>query len=154
MRMTFSTAVLAVLIGGCGSAPMSPANIASEPGGVLAVSFTRTFPAGFWELGAHAYRLVIVCPTQRVGPPVVRFEVSEDAARFGEVYLRFDGPGTSLLSPADLAAIHPADTTVAVVTLAGMTESDAEEARSECEATVVYDGREPDQLEPGTPFSP
>lgn len=146
--------VMVVLLGACGGVGLSPANVASEPGGSLAVSFTRTFPAGTWTTGDHAYRLVIVCPTQRVGPPVVRFQVSEEAPRADPVYLRFDGPGRSLLSPADLPAIHPDDVTVAVVTVAGLTPADAEEARSECDGSVVYDGGDPEQLEPGAPFSP
>lgn len=143
-----------MLVTACGGPGLSPANVASEPGGSLAVSFTRTFPAGTWTTGDHAYRLVIVCPTQRVGPPVVRFQVSEDAPRSDPVYLRVDGPGRNLLSPADLSAVHPDDVTVAVITVAGLTPADAEEARSECGASVVSDGGDPEPLEPGAPFSP
>lgn len=133
---------------------MTPANVAPEPGGAAAVSFTRTFPPGHWTPGAHAYRLVVECPTQRVTPPIVRFEVSEEADEVGTVYLRFDGPGRHVLSPADLSAVHPNDTTVATMTLAGMTDTDAEEARTNCLATVIYDGLDPEPLEPGTPFRP
>lgn len=146
--------VMALVLGACGGSGLSPANVATEPGGSLAVSFTRTFPADTWTTGDHAYRLVIVCPTQRVGPPVVRFEVSEEAPRSDPVYLRFDGPGRNMLSPADLPAIHPDDVTVAVITVAGLTPTDAEEARSECDANIVYDGLDPEPLEPGAPFSP
>lgn len=145
--------VTVMLVVACGTG-LSPANVATEPGGSLAVSFTRTFPAGTWTTGEHAYRLVIVCPTQRVGPPVVRFEVSDDAPRSDPVYLRFDGPGRSVLSPSDLTAVHPDDVTVAVITVAGLDADDAEEARSECDASVVYDGGDPERLEPGAPFSP
>ena len=145
---------LCVVLASCAGNPLTPANVAAEPGGDLAISFTRTFPARFWEPGGHAYRLVITCPSQSVGPPVVRFEVSTDAPRVGTVYLRIDGPGRSLLSPADLTSVHPDDTTIAVVTLAGMTVPGVEEARAECEGTVVYDGLDPEPLEPGTPFSP
>jgi len=143
-----------VAVTGCGNGSLTPANVAAEPGGGLAISFSRAFPPDFWEPGGHAYRLVITCPSQSVGPPVVRFDVSTDAARAGTVYLRFDGTGRNLLSPADLASVHPDDTTIAVVTLAGMTESGAEEARAACEGTVVYDGLDPEPLEPGPPFSP
>lgn len=118
------------------------------------MSFTRTFPPGFWTVGEHAYRLVIECPTQRIGPPVARFEVSDAAPEAGTVYLRFDGPGRNLLSPADTRVINPADATIAVITLAGMTTTGAEDARSGCAASVVYDGLDPEILEPGSPFSP
>lgn len=118
------------------------------------MSFTRSFPPDFWSPGDHAYRMVVVCPTQRIGPPVVRFVVDPDAPLLGTVYLRFDGPGRHLMAPADLGPVNPADTTVAVVTLAGMTEQDVEEARAECDASIVYDGLDPEPLEPGAPFSP
>jgi hypothetical protein len=148
-------AILAVLcLTACGGDRLTPANVATEPGGGLAVAFTRTFPAGFWHPGDHAYRLVLVCPNRNVGPPAIRFEVSEDAPRFGSVYLRLDGPGRNLLAPADLASVHPDDVTVAVITLAGMTEPDAQEVGTRCQGTVVYDGLDPEELEPGPPFSP
>ncbi len=145
---------LTLLVAACATRSLTPANVAPEPGGTLAVSFTRTFPPGFWSEGEHGYRLVVACPAQHVGPPVVRFTVSRDAPRAGTVYLRFDGPGRHLLSPADLTSVHPDDATVAVVTLAGMTQETAEDARSRCRGTVVYDGLDPDVLEPGVPFSP
>lgn len=154
MRVLSAIVVLAITLSACGSGSLTPANVAAEPGGTFAVSFTRTFPPGFWEPGSHAYRLVITCPAQQVGPPVVRFEVSDEAPVSGTVYLRFDGPGRHILSPADLAAVNPNDTTVAAVTLAGMTDSAAEEARAECDGTVVYDGLDPESLEPGPPFTP
>jgi hypothetical protein len=105
-------------------------------------------------VGDHAYRLVIECPTQRIGPPVARFAVSDTAPEAGTVYLRFDGPGRNLLSPADTPVINPADATIAVITLAGMTTTGAEDARSGCAASMVYDGLDPEILEPGSPFSP
>lgn len=118
------------------------------------MAFTHTFPPGTWTEGDHAYRLVIVCPSQRVGPPVVPFEVSPDAPRANPVYLRVDGPGTNLLSPADMAAVHPEDTTIAAVTVAGLTVQGAEAARTECEASIVVDGGDPLPLTAGSPFSP
>lgn len=152
MRRVAVLLVLGSLVG-CASS-LSPVNVAREPGGTLAVSFTHTFPPGFWQEGEHAYRLVITCPTQHVGPPVASFTVSSDAPSLGTVYLRIDGPGSRLLSPSDVSRVHPDDTTVAVVTLAGMTESAAEEARSGCSGSIVYDGLDPETLEPGRVFSP
>lgn len=146
--------ILGLIAAGCAADGLSPANVASEPGGTLAVSFTRTFPPEFWEPGEHGYRMVLVCPAQNLGPPVVRFDVTADAPRHGTVYLRFDGPGRQPLSPADVPAVHPADTTIAVVTLAGMTESAAEAAQSDCDGSIVQDGSDAEPLEPGEPFSP
>lgn len=143
---------MAVVVASCGG--LSPANVASEPGGSLAVAFTRTFPPGAWSVGEHAYRLVIVCPSQRIGPPAVRFQVDTDAPRADPVYLRPDGPSRSMLAPASMSSVHPNDPSVAVVTVAGLSASAAEEARSECEASMIYDGLDPVPLEPGTPFSP
>ncbi|HSJ29131.1 MAG TPA: hypothetical protein VLB67_13065, partial [Acidimicrobiia bacterium] len=130
---------LVLALAGCGDS-LTPANVAREPGGTLAVSFTRTFLPGFWEPGEHAYRLVITCPAQHVGPPVAGFTVSDQAPELGTVYLRIDGPGSRLLAPSDLGAVHPDDTTVAVITLAGLTENAAEDVRSDCSASIVYDG--------------
>jgi hypothetical protein len=154
VRVRVAILIVASVVAGCGGESLSPANVAAEPGGTFAVSFTRTFPPGFWEEGEHAYRMVIICPAQSVGPPVVRFEVADDAQRVGTAYLRFDGPGRHLLSPADLSAVHPDDVTVAVVTLAGMTEAEAENARTDCSGTVVYDALDPEPLEAGELFSP
>jgi hypothetical protein len=152
-RRTLVLLSLGLVLAGCGDS-LTPANVAREPGGTLAVSFSRTFPPGFWTPGDHAYRLVITCPAQHVGPPVAGFTVRDDARRMGTVYLRIDGAGSRLLAPSDLGAVHPDDTTVAVITLAGMTESAAEEARAACTASIVYDGLDPETLEPGSPFSP
>ncbi|MEX2279545.1 MAG: hypothetical protein WEA76_05595 [Acidimicrobiia bacterium] len=154
MRAYLTILVLGAVLAGCGGGSLSPANVAPEPGGAVAVSFTRTFPPGFWAQGDHAYRLVVECPTQRFTPPIVRFEVSEEADEVGTAYLRFDGPGRRVLSPADLSAVHPEDTTVATLTVAGMTETDAEEALTDCRASVIYDGLDPEPLEPGAPFRP
>lgn len=154
VRVRLAILIVSIAVTGCGGESLSPANVAAAPGGTQAVSFTHTFPPGFWEEGEHAYRMVIVCPAQSVGPPVVRFEVSNEAPQVGTAYLRFDGPGRHVLSPADLPAVHPDDTTVAVVTLAGMTETDVEGARTNCDGSVVYDGLDPETLEPGEPFQP
>lgn len=144
---------LLALVAACSSG-LSAAQVAGEPGGSLAVSFTRTFPPDFWEAGDHGYRLILECPSQRLAPPVMRFTADPAAATVGTTYLRFDGPSSAVLSPADLADVNPSDTTVAVLTLVGMTEAGAEDARQECTGTVIYDGLDPEPLEPGAVFSP
>jgi hypothetical protein len=154
VRTLVALVLLGSLASGCAGQALTPANVAPEPAGFMAVSFTRTFDPGFWTEGEHAYRLVITCPARSVGPPPVSFFVSEHTERVDTAYLRTDGPGTSPFSPADLSSVHPDDTTVAIVTLAGMTESDAEDARNVCNGTIVYDGLDPEPLEPGRPFSP
>ncbi len=154
VRTLVALVFLGTLASGCASQALTPANVAPEPAGFMAVSFTRTFEPGFWTDGEHAYRLVITCPARSVGPPPVSFSVSAQSDRVDTAYLRTDGPGRSPLSPADLSSVHPDDTTVAVVTLAGMTQADAENARQVCNGTVVYDALDPEPLEPSHPFSP
>jgi hypothetical protein len=154
VRTLAAFVLLGTLASGCAGGALTPANVAPEPAGFMAVSFTRTFDPGFWTEGEHAYRLVITCPARSVGPPPVTFRVSEQSERVEVAYLRTDGPGRSPLSPADLSSVHPDDTTVAVVTLAGMTEDDADNARDACAGTIVYDGLDPESLDPGEPFSP
>lgn len=142
-----------VLVTAC-SPGLSPAPVAAEPGGTFAVSFSRAFPPGFWEPGDHAYRLVVECPSQRLAPPVVRFTVDPAAPSVGTSYLRFDGVSTTVLSPADLPGVNPSDATEAVVTLVGMSEVEADEARSGCSGTVIWDGLDPEPLDAGAVFSP
>ncbi len=154
MRKLVAIVFLGTLAAGCASEALTPANVAPQPAGFMAVSFTRTFEPGFWTEGEHAYRLVITCPARSVGPPPVSFAVSKDTERVDTAYLRPDGPGTSPLSPSDLSSVNPDDTTVAIVTLAGMTSTDAEDARNACTGTIVYDGLDPEPLEPSLPFSP
>lgn len=154
VRTLVALVLLGTLASACATQALTPANVAREPAGFMAVSFTRTFDPGFWTEGEHAYRLVITCPARSVGPPPVSFWVSEHTERVNTAYLRTDGPGRNPLSPADLSSVHRDDTTVAVVTLAGMNEADAEDARKVCDGTIVYDGLDPEPLEPSQPFSP
>ncbi len=124
---------------------------------MLAVPFTLEFEAGHWAPGGHAYRLALDCPElgTSIEPPVVRLDVDPAERRFEErVWLRFDGPSTSQLSPANLEAVNPGQATGAVMTLVGLTPADAELAVADCSATVTYDGEEPVMLATGQPFIP
>ena len=123
----------------------------------MAVPFTLEFDPGHWTSGRHAYRLALECPElgTSIEPPVVRFEVDPAERLFDErVWLRFDGPSMTRLSPSDRSAINPRQATGAVLTLVGLTPDEAMTAADDCSSTVVYDGNEPEELAPGEPFIP
>ncbi len=145
-----------MVISACG-ASLTAVEPPSEPGGTVAVPFTLEFEPGHWDSGSHAYRLALECPQlgTTIEPPVVRFDVDPSAPHLADpVWLRFDGLSTTSLSPADLAAIHPGQATVAVMTVVGLTGAEAEVAVEDCSATVVYDGKDPERLPPAEPFIP
>ena len=58
------------------------------------------------------------------------------------------------MSPSNLAAVNPGQATGAVMTLVGLTRTDAQLAVTDCMATVVYDGKDPEELVAGEPFTP
>ena len=155
-RLVVGVVATAFVISACG-ASLTAVNPPSEPGGTLAVQFTLEFEPGHWSSGDHAYRLALVCPQlgTLIEPPVVRFEVDPAQQVFERrVWLRFDGPSTTRLSPANLSAVNPDQATGAVMTLVGLTPADAETAIVDCSGTVVYDGNDPEELTPGEPFIP
>ena len=148
--------VIALLIAACGPS-LTPVEPPSKPGGSLAVPFTREFEPGHWAVGRHAYRLALACPRldALIEPSVVRFDVDPAGPLIEDrVWLRFDGPSTSPMSPTNLAAINPDQATGAVMTLVGLSPTDARLAVTDCTATVVYDGNNPEELAAGEPFTP
>ena len=149
-------AVIALLLAACGPT-LTPVDPPAQPGGTMAVQFTRGFAPGHWEPGPHGYRLGVSCTELEIAlePPVIRFDAEPSQAVLDEpVWLRFDGPSPTSLSPSDHSAIHPDQATVAVMTLVGLTVAEAELAVTDCAATVVYDGNDAERLDPGEPFIP
>lgn len=148
--------VVALLVTGCGPS-LTPVEPPARPGGTTAVQFTVEFAAGHWASGDHGYRVGVDCPDLGIDiePPVSRFTVDDTEPLFDErVWLRFDGPSTTTLSPSNLTGINPEQPTGAVITLTGLTEPQAATAVGDCSAVVVYDGNEPVELTAGEPFIP
>lgn len=146
----------ALLVSACGTS-LTVVEPPAEPGGTLAVPFTLEYEPGHWAPGRHAYRLTLSCPQlgAAIEPSVLRLDVDPAQQLFDErVWLRFDGPSTSPMSPSNLASIHPDQATGAVMTLVGLTPNDAARAITDCAATIVFDGNDPEELGAGDPFTP
>lgn len=157
VRLPRALPLVAVVLAACTSGSLRPAPTPAEELGSWAVSFTAALPAGFWEEGTHGYRLVLECPEPAgtIGGPVATLRVSSAAElRPGPVYLKTDGPGTGLLTPADLADVHPDQVLTPAVTLVGLTDADVEEVTGHCTGSFIVDGGETTPLSPGEPFQP
>lgn len=134
-----------LVLGACSSQALRPAPTPPGEVGPWGVAFTATLPAGFWEEGTGGYRLVLECPEPvgTVGSAVTTLRVSSEAEVLGgDVFLKADGPGTGILSPADLTEINPAQVTIPAITLVGLTDSQVDEVSGGCTGSFVVDGGE------------
>ncbi|MDX1467956.1 MAG: hypothetical protein R3258_01300 [Acidimicrobiia bacterium] len=112
-----------------------------EQGG-WSVAFIHEFGEGFWEEGDHVYQLALACPEIEAAPintPPIFFEVGPLNLPVDHVYLRVGGPADSRLGPPNVGAFNPQQTTTAVITVLGITESQAQRATESCSGTVTWD---------------
>lgn len=157
MHLRRAIPVVALALAACTSETLRPAPTPAGELGPWAVAFSATLPAGFWEEGTHGYRLVLECPEPAgtIGGPVTTLRVSTGAELLpGPVYLKTDGPGTALLTPAELADVHPDQVLTPAVTLVGLTDADVDEVTGHCTGSFIVDGGETTPLTPGEPFQP
>jgi hypothetical protein len=125
-----------------------------------AISFEYQFPSNPWSVGMHEYTIENSCPNVDIdgtgthsASHTQTFEVSESAAVLqGNAYLRISGLTDKPLDAQLLENIKPLQTTIAVWTLIGMTQEQAELAVTDCTVTVSWDGGTAKQLQPGLPF--
>jgi len=125
-----------------------------------AISFEYQFPSNPWSVGMHEYTIENSCPNVDIdgtgthsASHTQTFEVSESAAVLpGNAYLRISGLTDKPLDAQLLENIKPLQTTIAVWTLIGMTQAQAELAVTDCTVTVSWDGGTAKQLQPGLPF--
>ena len=145
--------------------PAAPTSLPTAVGpevqpGTWAVSFSYEFPAGFWLQGDHRYGFYMDCPVlQQFNVPseYTDFTVTLETTAFDSpVYLRLGGLSTGALAPINLDAIHPDQATVAVVTVLGVTEDQAQQAdqTSECEIVIGWDTMNAQTLIAAEPFRP
>jgi hypothetical protein len=132
----------------------------AEITGVWAISFQHTFPDNFWPIGQHEYGFFIDCPVlgqiDSAGEYRV-FQVTNAATRFdGPVYFRLAGLSTGILAPINVDGIHPEQSTIAVVTIIGVSEEQAQDAvgAEDCEVVFGWDGLAAENLVAGEPFQP
>lgn len=120
-----------------------------------AVQFVREFDGGTWSLGRHRYTMALDCPATgfdsfQSGPVV--FTVNESAHLFSDpVYIRLRGLSLLQTGEATVMTIHPDQTTVAIVSLIGITEEGAD-ASADCVAEMVADTGDVYELLPGESF--
>lgn len=153
MHRRLAPLVCCLLLAACGGR-LSVADVAESPAGTTAITYSKSYPPGTWTAGDHAYRIVLTCPDQDVPAPVVSFTVDEAAPSVGTVYLRGDGPHTSLMAAGPPVTVNPSDVSVVAVTLAGMSPEQAAAARTDCNGSVIRDGMDAEPLTPGDDFSP
>jgi branched-chain amino acid transport system substrate-binding protein len=137
-------------------APQPPPATATAAGAEATnwrVDFSYRFPDNYWSVGTHQYTLVSNCPGL---PPedsntwTHSFDVSDGAAVLaGDVYLRLSGLRHE---GAEVSAIHPSQSTVAQLSWAEMTRSEAEQYAAACAVTVSWDGGAPVTLTAGAPY--
>jgi hypothetical protein len=126
--------------------------------GAWAISFEYPFPSGFWNEGAHRYGFLIDCPIlleESIAGEWRWFNTVEEAQLVeSPIFLRLGGLSYGLLAPIDRDTIHPEQTTIAVVTILGVTLEDAELAISspDCEVLIRWDDKATEILSAGEPF--
>lgn len=153
-----------LVLAGCASQPplkgvdLPPASIPDDlDPAQWAVGFSHDFGAGFWEEGPHAYQLFLDCPEveqARVDSEVVLFVASPDSPTYEEpVHLRIAGLSTTALGPSDVSIVNPEQTTIALVTVVGLSQAQVD-AVSRCAGEVFWDEGSSEPLRPGEPFQP
>ena len=112
-----------------------------EPAG-WSVAFSHEFGAEFWDEGQHVYQLALDCPLVQGQPlqtPPIFCEVSPLNLQIDHVYLRLSGPADSRLGPPNVTDFNPEQATTALITVVGITESQALEAMESCVGQVTWD---------------
>lgn len=153
-----------LLLAGCASQPrlegvdLPPASVPDDlDPAQWAVAFSHHFGAGFWEEGPHAYQLFLDCPEveqARVNSEVVLFASNPDWPTYDEpVRLRIAGLSTTALGPPDIRFVNPEQTTVALVTVVGLSQTQVD-AVSGCAGEVFWDEGSSAPLQPEEPFRP
>lgn len=122
-----------------------------------AVAFSHDFGPGFWDEGPHAYQLFLDCPEveqARVDSEVVLFAAGPDVPTYDEpVHLRIAGLSTTAMGPSDVSLVNPEQTTIALVTVVGLSQAEVD-AVSRCAGEVFWDEGSSAPLQPGKPFRP
>jgi len=122
-----------------------------------AVGFSHDFGPGFWDEGPHAYQLFLDCPNveqARVNSEVVLFAAGPDFPTYDDpVHLRIAGLSTTPLGPSDVTFVNPEQTTIALVTVVGLSQTQVDEV-SGCAGEVFWDEGSSAPLRPGEPFRP
>lgn len=122
-----------------------------------AVAFSHDFGPGFWEEGPHAYQLFLDCDhvgEAQTESEVILFAAAPDVPSFDDpVRLRIGGLSTTAMGSADVRLVSTGQHTIALVTVVGLGEDEAE-AASQCTGEVYWDAGESALLQPGDPFRP
>lgn len=157
--LLFLMTLIGILLVGCGApAPAAvpaetppppsptPSPVAPTPAtDSWAVAFSHTFEPGFWEPGGHRYGFRASCPAidYELASDWQLFTVSAEQAspQSFPIYLRLGGLSAERFAPsyAPDAAIHPEQETIAILWIVGLSEDEARQAASGCEAVLGWD---------------
>jgi hypothetical protein len=155
MRRIVVALMVSVTACGGGVAGLPPAPHPEEfEGGPWAVEFSTDLTSGFWEVGAHRYQIWLDC--EPLGPrewSQHNFESDTATSLYdSEVYVRFRGLSEHKTGPTAIKRINVDQETIAVVTVLGLEETQAERAAAECVAELRLEDGTVISMPPSAPF--
>jgi len=123
-----------------------------------AINFEYRFPTGYWSIGYHRYTLILSCPDAQnpnVGKWTNTFNVSSSTPPVtGDLYLRPEGISGVVLFSQPITSINDAQSTIAIVSVTGLTYNQADSYVKHCTVTVQTDNSATYPLPAGVPFQP
>jgi len=178
-RRFFLWILLLPVLVGCASQATEPEATVAEPtielpmpeslptavqpksvGSNWAISYQHSMPTGFWSEGVHTYGFLMTCPFLgqiETGTEWQQLKVSDSAPLLPDpVYLRLSGQNTGPMNDIIVDAINPAQETIAVITIVGVSEDNANKAFNspDCQVVMRWDSKGTEILEPLPPFQP
>lgn len=131
------TALAVTACGGVADLPTAPEPEQFE-GGPWGVEFTTDLAPGFWAEGEHRYQIWLEC--EPLGPrewSQHNFESDTSTPLYDSgIYVRFRGLSEHKTGPTGIKNINVEQETIALVTVLGLEQTQAEEAAGECVAEL------------------
>jgi hypothetical protein len=163
--MVWRALAICSLVLACAPAPplegidLPPASLPDEfEDSIWAVEFSSGFEPGFWEEGAHSYSLHLDCPValdEAIDTDLIQFESNSTVNLFSTpIYLRLVGLADNQTGPGNMSSINPEQLTIAIVTIIGIEEEDADAAADGCEGEIRFDDGGSATLAAGRPVRP
>lgn len=125
-----------------------------------AISYQHPLPADFWSEGVHTYGFLMSCPflgQLEAGTEWLELRVSDSAPLLPDpVYLRLSGQSTGPTDDINVDTINPSQETIAVITIIGVSEDNANKAFNspDCQVVMRWDSKGTEILKPLPPYQP
>lgn len=122
-----------------------------------AVPYSHEFGPDFWAQGPHVYQLLFDCPEigeEETKSELIFFSAGSDFPTFdNQIHLRLQGLATTRMGSPDLQFVSTEQETTALLTVVGLSKTQAEDAAG-CVGEVQWDDGQSAPMEPGDPFQP